>query len=503
MLMWVMSDRAIPRSLRMMQGFGVHTFRLVNAEGDSRFCKFHWEPVAGTHSVVWDEAVKINGADSDFHRRDLWESIEAGNYPQWELGLQVFTEAEAEAFSFDVLDATKLIPEELVPVRKVGRMVLDRNPDNFFAETEQVAFGTANLIPGIDTSNDPLLQGRHHSYLDTQLSRLGGPNFHEIPINAPVAQVHNNQRDGIHRQAIPRGRVAYEPNSLGGGCPFQAGMKGFVSFPQPVMEDKVRGKPEKFADHFTQASLFFNSQSQPEKNHIIGAFRFELTKVGVQAIRERVISMLANVSTELAQGVAAGIGIDVPAAQVRVLATPARPEVTMSPALSLMARPGDGGVRGRRIALLVANGVDGTSRRAAHAVLAGAGAAPRFVGARLGMVTPGEGAPIHVEVTLETAPAVVWDAVVVPAGDDAIAGMGQAVDFVKDQYRHCKAILALGESSALIDAAKLPDALPDGSADPGVILAGRRGGADSAVAAFIAVVARHRVYERETDPPKI
>ncbi|MEO6362884.1 MAG: catalase, partial [Caldimonas sp.] len=298
MLMWVMSDRAIPRSLRMMQGFGVHTFRLVNAAGESRFCKFHWEPVAGTHSVVWDEAVKISGADADFHRRDLWESIEAGVYPEWELGLQVFTEEEAEAFSFDVLDATKLVPEELVPVRKVGRMVLNRNPDNFFAETEQVAFGTANLIPGIDTSNDPLLQGRHHSYLDTQLSRLGGPNFHEIPINASVAQVHNNQRDAIHRQAIPRGRVAYEPNSLGGGCPFQAGMKGFVSFAQPVFEDKVRGKPEKFADHFTQAALFFNSQSQAEKNHIIGAFRFELTKVGVQAIRERVISMLANASME-------------------------------------------------------------------------------------------------------------------------------------------------------------------------------------------------------------
>ena len=244
MLLWIMSDRAIPRSYRTMQGFGVHTFRLVNAVGESRFVKFHWEPVAGTHSVVWDEAVKINGADPDFHRRDLWESIEAGNFPTWELGLQVFTEEEAERFSFDVLDATKLIPEELVPVRKVGRMVLNRNPDNFFAETEQVAFGTANMVPGIDTSNDPLLAGRHHSYLDTQLSRLGGPNFHEIPINASVAQVHNNQRDGIHRQAIPRGRVAYEPNSLGGGCPFQAGMKGFVSFPQPVMEDKVRGKPK-------------------------------------------------------------------------------------------------------------------------------------------------------------------------------------------------------------------------------------------------------------------
>ena len=503
MLMWVMSDRAIPRSLRTMQGFGVHTFRLVNAAGESRFCKFHWEPVAGTHSVVWDEAVKINGADPDFHRRDLWSSIEAGNYPQWELGLQVFTEEEADAFSFDVLDATKLIPEELVPVRKVGRMVLDRNPDNFFAETEQVAFGTANLIPGIDTSNDPLLQGRHHSYLDTQLSRLGGPNFHEIPINSAVAQVHNNQRDGIHRQAIPRGRVAYEPNSLGGGCPFQAGMRGFTSFPQPVFEDKVRGKPEKFADHFTQAALFFNSQSQPEKNHIIGAFRFELTKVGVQAIRERVISMLANVSAELAEGVASGIGIDVPAAQERVLATPAQPEITTSPALSLMARPGDGGIRGRCVALLVADGIDADSLRAVHAALAAEGAAPRFIGARLGKVVPKTGAPIHVEVTLETAPSVVWDAMVVPAFDEALAGLGQAVDFAKDQYRHGKAILALGDGSALVDAAKLPDALPDGRPDPGVVVAGRRGGADSAVAAFIAAVAKHRVYERETDPPKV
>src|SRR6476646_6487027 len=351
MLMWAMSDRAIPRSYRMMQGFGVHPYRLINAEGESRFVKFHWNPKAGTHSLLWDEAVKISGADPDFHRRDLWEAIESGAYPEWELGLQVFTEEEADKFSFDVLDATKIVPEELVPVRKVGRMVLDRNPDNFFAETEQVAFGTMNMIPGIDTSNDPLLQGRHHSYFDTQLSRLGGPNFHEIPINSPVAQVHNNQRDGMHRQAIARGRVAYEPNSLGGGCPFQAGMRGFVPFPQPVMEDKVRGKPEKFADHFTQARLFFESQTETEKNHIIGAFRFELTKVGVEAIRERVISMLANVSAELAEGVAGGIGIAVPAAQPRVLETPAAPEVTTSAALSLMARPGDGSVKTRRVAL--------------------------------------------------------------------------------------------------------------------------------------------------------
>src|SRR5687768_11343448 len=268
MLMWVMSDRAIPRSYRMMQGFGVHTFRLVNAQGESVFVKFHWNPVLGTHSLDWDEAVKISGADPDFHRRDLWEAIESGNFPEYELGLQIFTEEEAEKFSFDVLDATKIVPEELVKVIPVGRLVLNRNPDNFFAETEQVAFCAAHIVPGIDFSNDPLLAGRIHSYQDTQISRLGGPNFHEIPINAPVAQVHNNQRDGMHRQAINRGRVSYEPNSLGGGCPFQAGGAGFTSFREPVADDKVRGKPERFADHYSQATLFYASQTPLEKAHI-------------------------------------------------------------------------------------------------------------------------------------------------------------------------------------------------------------------------------------------
>ena len=310
MLMWVMSDRAIPRSYRMMQGFGVHTFRFVNADGESRFVKFHWNPLAGTHSLAWDEAVKISGADPDFHRRDLWEAIEAGAYPEYELGVQVFTEREAERYSFDVLDATKLIPEELVPVRPIGRMVLNRNPDNFFAETEQVAFCTAHIVPGLDFSNDPLLAGRIHSYVDTQISRLGGPNFHEIPINAPVAQVHNNQRDGMHRQAIPRGRVAYEPNSLGGGCPFQAGRSGFMSFPQPVDEDKVRGKPEKFAEHYDQATLFWNSQTDVEKQHIIRAYRFELTKVQTAAVRKRVVAQLRNVDEALARAVADGLGLD-------------------------------------------------------------------------------------------------------------------------------------------------------------------------------------------------
>jgi catalase len=318
MLMWVMSDRALPRSFRTMQGFGVHTFRLVNAKGESRFVKFHWTPRAGTHSLDWDESVKIAGVDPDYTRRDLWESIEAGVFPEYELGFQIFTEEQANKFSFDVLDATKIVPEELVPTIPVGRMVLDRNPDNFFAETEQVAFGVQNLVPGIDFSNDPLLAGRIHSYFDTQLLRLGGPNFHESPMNAPIAQAHNNERDGFHRQAIHRGRVSYEPNSLAGGCPFQAGMRGFRSYPEKIADDKVRGKPEKFADHYSQATLFWNSQAPYEKAHIIRGFRFELTKVQVPAIRERTVSMLRNVSDELAQAVADGLGIALPRAMPRL-----------------------------------------------------------------------------------------------------------------------------------------------------------------------------------------
>jgi catalase len=509
MLLWVMSDRALPRSYRTMQGFGVHTFRLVNEAGKSVFCKFHWNPVAGTHSVVWDEAVKISGADPDYHRRDLWEAIEAGSFPEYELCVQTFTEAQAEKYSFDVLDATKIVPEELVPLVPIGRMVLNRNPDNFFAETEQVAFGTANVVPGIDFSNDPLLHGRHHSYLDTQLSRLGGPNFHELPINAPVTQVHNNQRDGMHRQAIPRGRVAYEPNSLGGGCPFQAGMRGFTTFPAPVFEDKVRGKPEKFADHYSQATLFWNSQTPVEKNHIIAAFRFELTRVTVQAIRERVLGLLANVADELVQGVASGLGIPVPPAQPPILSSPVKPEVAMSKKLSLFARPGDGSASGKKIALLVCDGVDDVSLRAARTALIAAGAAPRFVAARLGVVQPESGEPIHVEITTETAPSVLWDAVVLPGGAAAqarLSAQGQVKEFLKDQYRHCKPILALGESVQLIEAAGIPTTLPDGSPDLGIIQSKRSSAAKknaSGIDGFIAALAKHRYFERDQDPPLV
>jgi len=501
MLMWVMSDRALPRSFATMQGFGVHTFRLVNARGESRFVKFHWNPVRGTHSLDWDECVKINGADPDYHRRDLWESIEAGVFPEYELGLQVFTEEQAEGFSFDILDPTKLVPEELVPVTPVGRLVLNRNPDNFFAETEQVAFAAGHIVPGIDFSNDPLLAGRIHSYVDTQISRLGGANFHEIPINAPVAQVHNNQRDGMHRQAIHRGRVSYEPNSLGGGCPFQHGAaRGFTSFPDPTPEDKVRGKPEKFADHYTQATLFWRSQSEIEKAHIVRAFRFELTKVGVPAIRERMLSNLANVDAELASLVADGLGVDVPEPSPLAI-DPVTPEVEESAALSLMARPGDGTIRGRKIAILVATGVDGAGALAIHEALSAEGAVPRFVGARLGGVEAKTGDPIEPDATLETMPSCLFDAVVVPDGAEAVEALcelGHAVEFVRDAFRHCKPILAVGAARSLLEEAGI---VPDEDDPALIVVEGAQ--AAKAVKAFVQAIARHRNWDRAMDPPPI
>ena len=504
MLMWVMSDRAIPRSLRMMQGFGVHTFRLVNAQGASTFVKFHWKPLLGTHSLVWDEAAKIMGADPDFHRRDLWEAIEAGEFPEWELGFQLFTEEQADAFSFDVLDATKLIPEELVPVTPVGRMVLNRNPDNFFAETEQVAFCTAHVIPGIDFSNDPLLAGRIHSYIDTQLTRLGGPNFHEIPINSPIAPVANNQRDGLHRQAIHRGRVAYEPNSLGGGCPFQAGAAGFVSFPARVSEDKVRGKPEKFAEHYAQATLFYKSQTAVEQAHIAGGFRFELSKLTVPAIRKRMLASLVNVSQDLAATVAAGLGMALPDAMPRATQDAAAPEVEVSPPLSLTALPGEGGVRTRKVAILVADGVPGAAVATVQAALLHAGAVPRVIAARLGAVNTSDGVALQADGSFENSPSVLFDAVVMAngeAGNAKLAALGQAMEFVVNQYRHCKTILALGTAADLLPMFGISASLPTGDHDRGVLV--ELDASEATMALFIAAVAMHRHPARETDPPAV
>ena len=506
MMMWVMSDRAIPRSYRMMQGFGVHTFRLIAADGSSHFVKFHWRPLAGTHSLDWDEAVKISGADPDFHRRDLWEAIECGAFPEYELGMQIFTEAQAEGFSFDVLDATKIVPEELVPVRVVGKMVLNRNPDNFFAETEQVAFCAAHVVPGLDFTNDPLLAGRIHSYVDTQISRLGGPNFHEIPINSPVAQAHNNQRDGMHRQTINRGRVAYEPNSLGAGCPFQAGAAGFSSFREPMGGDKVRGNPERFSDHYTQATLFWNSQTPVEKAHIVRAFRFELTRVQTPAIRQRMVSVLRNVAQELAEAVALGLGIDLPPAQPRALQTKVVPEVESSPALSLFARPGERTIRMRRVAILVADGVNGESARAIHAGLSREGAVPRYVALRLGRVQSTEGNQIEVDVTAEAMPSVLFDAVVVPGGHEdmvkVFANAGPVLEFIGQQYRHCKPILVLGNGRAVAERAGVRLALPSGELDSGVLYFQDENFGE-VLPQFLEAIAAHRHFARETDPPQV
>ena len=504
MLMWAMSDRAIPRSYRTMQGFGVHTFRLVNAEGQSVFCKFHWSPTAGTHSLVWDEAVKISGADSDFHRRDLWEAIECGEYPEWELAFQVFTEEQAEAFEFDVLDPTKLIPEEMIPLTPVGKMVLNRNPDNFFAETEQVAFCTAHIVPGIDFSNDPLLQGRIHSYVDTQISRLGGANFHEIPINSAIAPVHNNQRDGIHRQAINRGRVAYEPNSLAGGCPFQAGAKGFNSFPAPAEGDKVRGKPEKFAEHYGQARLFWISQTPIEQDHIVHAFRFELSKVQTVVIRQRIVAMLRNVDETLAQDLADALGLALPPVMPRASLQPL-PAYAPSPALSLFFRPGKTGIHTLRVAILVGPGSDGAQVRNIYVALLSDGAVPRLVGSQLGRVDTSGGAPLDVEISLEAGPSVLFDAVVLADGQGAVQQLGDdanALDFLRLQYRHCKPLLAIGAGKGLLDKADVPAALPDGKPDPAVIVA-PSGDVVKAVAAFKKALAAHRAFARETDPPRV
>ncbi|GLS95552.1 catalase [Piscinibacter gummiphilus] len=508
MLMWAMSDRAIPRSYATMQGFGVHTYRMVNAEGDSVFVKFHWSPKAGTHSLTWDEAVKISGADPDYHRRDLWERIEGGAYPEYELAIQVFTEEQANGFSFDVLDATKIVPEELVPLRPIGRMVLNRNPDNFFAETEQVAYCTANIIPGLDFSNDPLLAGRIHSYVDTQISRLGGPNFHEIPINSPIAQVHNNQRDGMHRQAIHRGRVAYEPNSLAGGCPFQAGAtQGFVSVAARLQgkeeQAKVRAKPELFAEHYQQATLFYESQSPAEQAHIAAAFRFELSKVTVPAIRQRMVASLRNASEDLAAKVAQGLNMPLPEPMPRAVTDPPKPEVTQSPALSLLARPGDGSIAGRKVAILVADGVAGAGVTAIHEALFARGAVPRFAAPRIGPVQTSDGVAIEADVSLENEPGFLFDALVLPdgeAGVDALAADAHTFEFIRDQYRHCKPLLALGAGAALLEKAGVPSSLPSGEPDLGLIL---EADADAGAKKFIHAMAHHRYFERETDPPLV
>ncbi len=521
MIMWVMSDRAIPRSLRMMEGFGIHTFRLVNAKGVSRFVKFHWKPLLGVHSVLWDEAQKISGKDADFHRRDLWEAIESGDFPEWELGLQVVEEKDEHSFDFDLLDPTKLIPEELVPVQRIGRLTLNRNPSNFFAETEQVAFHPGHIVSGIDFSNDPLLQGRLFSYTDTQLSRLGSPNFHQLPINQSVSPVHNHQRDAHMQQRIDVGRVAYEPNSLGGGCPFQAGaaMGGFVSVAERIDSRKTRTRSKSFLDHFSQAAMFFRSQAPHEQQHIINALRFELGKVEVPAIRERMVYLLAQVNERLAEEVASELGIKAPARIDGPLnksipadtnpkdVQPRRArDAGTSPALSMANSPHDS-IRTRKVAALVADGVDGPTLAAMVKALEKEGAQVKVIAPHLGTVTSKQGGKIAVDMSLRTAASVLFDAVYVPGGESSagiLGGNADALHFIDEAFRHCKALAATGAGRDVLAASYLGakgllgTLETEPTSDPGVVLGDDRKIAGVA-AAFIAAIAAHRHWQREQD----
>ncbi len=495
MLMWLMSDRAIPRSFRMMQGFGVHTFRFVNAEGRGTFVKFHWKPKLGVNSLVWDEAQITAGRDPDFNRRDLWEAIEAGEYPEWELGVQLVPEEDEHKFDFDLLDATKIIPEELVPVRPIGRMVLDRNPQNFFAETEQVAFHTANVVPGIDFTNDPLLQGRNFSYLDTQLIRLGGPNFSQIPINRPVADVNNNHRDGYHQSVVHRG-TNYFPNSLGGGCPAHAGAGGgagvFRHYAERVDGHKIRVRSASFADHYSQATLFWNSMADWEKTHIVEAFRFELGKCRSMAVRERMVGNLAHVHGDLAALVAEGLGLPAPRPVDGV-------HQNTSPALSQENLAGTG-IRTRKVAVLAADGTDADHVTAVRGKLAAEGAIVEVLAAKGGTVRGTNGASLEVDRALPTMASVLYDALLVPGGKEAVTALAAdpaAVRFVEETYRHGKPLVACGEGRQLLAAAKLPgEALESPGPQLGLLVDEGDGAPQELAEAFTTVIEKHRFPHR-------
>ncbi len=440
MVMWIMSDRTIPRSFRFMEGFGVHTFRLVNADGKSTFVKFHWKPKQGLQSVVWDEAVKLNGADPDFHRRDLWSAIEAGDHPEWELGLQLFDEAFAEQFDFDVLDATKIIPEELVPIRVVGRLVLDRRVDNFFAEIEQVAFCTQNIVPGIDFTNDPLLQGRNFSYLDTQLKRLGSPNFTHIPINAPQCPIHNFRQDGHMAITNPKGRVNYEPNSWGEG-PRESPEKGFTSVATTVEGEKLRVRSERFADHYSQARQFYISQTQVEQQHIADALIFELSKVKKDDVKNRMVGHLLNIDEKLAQKVATGLRLPEMPAPVTA-ALPTRRDLQPSQALSIV-KNGPSSFAGRSVGILVTDGVNDQMLENLVTAIRQEGAVAKLIAPQVGGVKTSSGKSISADENIAGGPSVLFDAVALLSSADgtkAIVDDPALRDFVSDALSHRKFI---------------------------------------------------------------
>ncbi len=513
MIMWAMSDRALPRSYRMMEGFGVHTFRLINAQGESHFVKFHWKPLLGVHSVAWDEAQNISGKDPDFHRRDLWEAIQSGSFPEWEFGIQVVAEADEHKFDFDLLDPTKIIPEELVPVQRIGKLTLNRNPDNFFAETEQVAFHVGHVVPGIDFSNDPLMQGRLFSYTDTQLIRLGGPNFHEIPINRPIVPVHNNQRDGFMRQTINVGKASYNPNSLGGNDPAQvkAADGGFVSYNERVDARKVRARSKSFFDHFSQAKLFFNSQSTPEKEHIINAFSFELGKVKTSAVRERMLNVLTHVDMALVARIASNLGMPAPKKPITVengsVPADGKPKdfasvdvastIEKSDALSMSGTIKDT-IKTRKVAFLVGDGVSATSIDTMKKALVAEGAVVELIGTHGGAIQTDKQSAITVDESLLTSCSVLYDAVFVPSGDksiDALLAEADALHFLNEAYKHCKAICFDAGAEKLMERTYFSTSAKGKkeSADPGLITGTGKALTDN----FIKAIAGHRVWERE------
>jgi catalase len=470
MVMWVMSDRAIPRSFRFMEGFGVHTFRLVNAKNESTFVKFHWKPKLGLQSVVWNEAVKVNGADPDFHRRDLWTAIKSGNYPEWELQLQLFDQDFADAFDFDVLDPTKIIPEEILPPVPVGRLVLDRMPDNFFAETEQVAFMTQNVPPGIDFSNDPLLQGRNFSYLDTQLKRLGSPNFTHIPINAPKCPFAHFQQDGHMAMRNPVGRANYQPNSFGEG-PRESPQRGFSPFAEVENGAKRRLRAESFADHYSQARQFFISQTAGEQSHIAAALTFELSKVKIPAIRERMVSHLLNIDETLAGKVANKLGLKkMPKPAEAAVAT--RQDLDPSPALSIVEN-GPERFEGRKLGILVSDGSEAGILKALKAALDKVGATYEIIAPKVAGVEASDGSWIDADQMIDGGPSVLYDAIALLPGADAMDDLlreAAARDFVADAFAHCKfigyadAAVPLFEKAGIVTADFDEGCVPIGSA---------------------------------------
>jgi catalase len=493
MIMWVLSDRTLPRNFRSMQGFGVHTFRWVNAEGKSRFVKYHWKPVAGVHSNVFDEAQKLAGKDPDFHRRDLWDSIDKGLYPEYELGVQIVEEEDAEKFDFDILDSTKIIPEELVPVRPIGKMTLNRNPDNFFAETEQVAFQPSNVVPGIDFSDDPLLQGRLFSYHDTQLHRLGSPNFNHLPINRPVCPFHNNNQDGRMQMEVKTTRVNYSPNSLGDNHPTPAVEDAFVHYPERLEGKKVRERSPSFNDHFSQATLFWNSLSAIEKDHLVEASHFELGKVSHPEIKQRMLDRFNQVDHELAKRVAEGLGMPAP----------------VQPANSNHGQKSDAlsqqntakTTKGRKVAILAAEGVDGAQVAAFKQALKESQVEAEIVSKFGGMIKTVEGQELMVDKTFLTGASVMFDAIYVPGGDASIKTLkmtGEALHFINEAFKHCKPIAATQEGVELLQASDLKGVSLDGAStanDQGVIAA-REQDASKVAQAFVKAIAEHRFWNR-------